>query len=129
MGALLRGYDKMTTQEICDCFGQNGGPGIGFIDVCSSHSLLQDLVDCCMKVAVGWSGRVYGTTSSGSMRDFFTTLMNGGTLMQAKAAAENRISSGFNPSTAKIVIRTKPWLGNTGGMTLEQLLAAVQPED
>ena len=128
-GASLRGYDRMTTQEICDCFGQNGGPGIGFIDACSSHSLLQDLVDCCMKVAVGWSGPVPGTTSSGAMRNFFTRLMNGGTLAQAKAEADRTISGGLNPSTSRIVIRTKAWLGNAGGMTLEELVAAVQPED
>jgi hypothetical protein len=121
-GALVRGYARMTTQELCECFGEDGGPGLGFLDACSSHTLLQDLVDCCMKVAVGWSGPVPGTQSSAAMRTFFTTLMGGGTIAQAEAAANLSISSGFNPSTSRIVVKAKPALGVASALTLSQIM-------
>jgi hypothetical protein len=61
------------------------------------------------------------------MRDFFTTLLSGGTLDQAKAAADATVSGGFNPTGAQLVVKTKSWVQNSGNMTLAQLMAAQKP--
>lgn len=124
------GYTKVTMEDICKCFNENGAPGIVFLDCCDGADLLDDLVECCVKLAVGWRGSAAGRQSFGAMTEFFCALFEGKTVETARDIAERHARRTFNPNSVELKVKAKPWMsgGNVGNWRLEQIQNATKPE-
>lgn len=128
-GALVIGYTTVNISQICENIGPNGAPGVVFLDACGTESLLDDLVKCCVKLALGWSGKVPSVQSSGAMANFFKKFLNGGTLQEAIDAADAQVNNTLGTKTnASLKFRTKLWITNPTGMTLDDFKSATREE-
>jgi hypothetical protein len=104
-------------------------PGIVFLGACSTHSLLQPLVDASVKLALGFTNKIDLATAAGALKAFWEAFLDGKTLQQALDAANELLDKAFqqevfgvkilNVDNADLVFKGKAWV--TGDMTLEQI--------
>lgn len=123
---ILRGGNPVSVRDLCDAAEEgNGPPGIVVLAGCQSADLLDELVACCVKLAVGFTETIaYGLIASGSL-EFWESLLDGETLAQALAAANARLAGSIlNSNGCTMTYRSKAHITNPEGMTLEEIREA-----
>jgi hypothetical protein len=122
------GYTEVYMSDLCAKFGPDGAPGVVFLDACSSASMLDELIECCVRMAVGWSG-IVTQESSPAMALFLESLLNGDKVGEAKAKAEQKVNARFSVSGIECVVKTKSWVKNVNDLTLSEVQSATADDD
>jgi len=130
-GAWVPGltYGRMLPDEICRCFSAKGGPGVIYLDACGSAGMLDALVACCAKTVIGWDRAVSSRRSGHATCEFWISMLAGNTLQQSLDIADNIMNRGWGGTGGSLVVKTKAWLGDVSGLTLEEILAARPAEE
>lgn len=124
-GAVIFDYTSITPEQLCEHIKKNPpAPGIVFLGGCSSASLLQALVDCCVKIAIGFTNTIPSITMANALIKFWEALLDGKTLEEATKEANdwlNGLSSESNPQGATITWKAKPHIEKPGKKKLDEL--------
>lgn len=118
LGAVVRGYDPISPEDLCEYMQDGNSVGIVFLGGCSTTSILQELVDCCVKLAIGFTDTVSATVMATALIKFWEALLDGDTLDEATQATNDFLTNAGE--SARLEWRAKPWL-NPGGMTLDEI--------
>ncbi|MGQ0647901.1 MAG: hypothetical protein ACT4P7_10040 [Gemmatimonadaceae bacterium] len=123
---VLRGGNPVSVKDLCDAAKMgNGPPGIVVLAGCQSADLLDELVACCVKLAIGFTKTIAHGLAASASREFWESLLDGKTLAQALAAANAILGrSILNSNGCTMTYRTKAHIANPEGMTLEEIRKA-----
>lgn len=131
-GAVLWGYTTITPEELCDYIKKSGSaPGIVFLGGCSSASLLQKLIDCCVKLAIGFTNTLPTATMATALIKFWEALLDGKTLDDATKEVNNFLKGldgkVLNKQNARLGWKAKVWLKDPGSKKLDEIRDAEGP--
>ncbi|HMP38165.1 MAG TPA: hypothetical protein PKC43_12055 [Phycisphaerales bacterium] len=128
-GAVIRGT-IVTVKDLCAAAKRGQGPpGFVVLGGCSTDELLEELVDCCVKVAVGVTAPISPPIMQRTLMIFWEALFDGKAFGAAMTEANAYLGAHlWNSTGALLTFRTKAHLRGVGGMTLDQIREAARAE-
>ncbi|MFO0872994.1 MAG: hypothetical protein U0575_03360 [Phycisphaerales bacterium] len=124
-GAIIKGT-MVTVKDLCAAAKRGQGPpGIVVLGGCATADLLQELVDCCVKLAVGVTAKISPPLMQRALCLFWEALLDGKTLREALADANTYLGgNAWNSTGAQLTYRCKPHLAGVEEKTLDEIRAA-----
>ena len=103
-----------------------------FLGGCSSASMLQKLVDACVKLAIGFTNTIPTLSMANALVKFWEALLDGKNLDEATKEANDflkKLDGKFmNPEKARLEWKAKSWIKKPGKKTLDEIREAEEPE-